>query len=175
MKTKHCVTIVSILAVLLLVVSITQANLSKGDTAPDFRLAGLDGKPVKLTDLQRDAKKGTKRVVLLDFWATWCPPCRAEVPHLQRLHEKYGRKGLVVVGISQDADGAKAVKPFADKHKLTYVQLLDQKHEAARKYKVGPIPTTYIIGPDGKIKSVHLGYVPGMEKALEEEIKSLLK
>lgn len=174
MKTKYSVTAVSLLAVLLLAVPIAQANLSQGDKAPDFRLAGLSGKAVTLTDLQRDAK-GIKQVVLLDFWATWCPPCRAEVPHLQKLHEKYGKKGLVVAGISQDSDGARAVKPFAEKNKLTYTQLLDQKHEAARKYKVGPIPTTYLVGRDGRIKNVHLGFAPGMEKALEEEIRSLLK
>jgi peroxiredoxin len=151
------------------------ANLSNGDKAPDFRLAGLDGKAVKLADLQTDSKSGTKRVVLLDFWATWCPPCRAETPHLQKLHEKYAKQGLIVVGISQDSDGAKSVRPYAEKNKLTYTQLLDQKHEAARKYGVSSIPTTFVVGRDGKIKSVHLGFAPGMEKRLEEEVVKLLK
>mgnify|MGYP001077504930 CR=1 FL=1 len=167
-----------LLLVLVLAVAVTglQANLTSGSKAPDFKLRDLDGKEKKFADIQKDPKKkGANRVVLLDFWATWCPPCRAEVPHLQKLHEKYGKKGLVIVGVAQDSDGAKAVKPFAAKNKLTYVNLVDPKHEVARKYKVGPIPTTYLIDRKGVIRYVHLGFAPGMEKDLEEEIKALLK
>jgi len=152
-----------------------QANLSKGDKAADFKLPGVDGRNVRLSDLQKPSKKGAKRVMLLDFWATWCPPCREEVPYLQKLHQKYAKKGLLVVGIAQDSDGAKSVKPFAKKNKLSYLQLVDAKHEAARAYRVGPIPTTYIIDGSGVIRSVHLGFAKGMEKDLEEEIQALLK
>ena len=166
---------IGLLAVLVFAVTSLQANLSKGDKAPDFRLASLDGKAVSLTDLRKDPKTGKNRAVVLDFWATWCPPCREETAHLQKLHEKYAEKGLVVVGISVDSDGKNAVKPFVQKNRLTYTQLLDQKHEAARSYRVGPIPTTYFIGRDGKIKSVQLGFAPGMEKGMEEDVKDLLK
>jgi len=168
----------ALLLAFILVVGIAglQANLSKGDKSPDFTLPKLDGKEVKLSDLQQNPnKKGEKQVVVLDFWATWCPPCRDETPHLQKLHEKYGKKGLVVVGVAQDSDGAKSVKPFVEKNKLTYVQLIDSKHEVARKYKVGPIPTTYIIDRKGVIRVVQLGFAPGMEKDMEEEIEALLK
>ncbi len=132
--------VLGLTSVVALAVAITglQANLSKGDKASDFKLSKLDGKEVKLSDLQKDPKrKDAKRVVVLDFWATWCPPCREETPHLQRLHKKYGEKGLIIIGVSQDSDGAKSVKPFADKNKLTYLQLVDPKHEVARKYRVG--------------------------------------
>lgn len=168
--------ICGLLLVTLMAISAAHANLSKGDKAPDFVLPTIDGKETKFSEVRKDpGRKGANRVVLLDFWATWCPPCREEVPHLQRLHEKYGKKGLVVIGIAQDSDGAKSVKPFAEKNKLTYLQLVDVKRQVARAYKVGPIPTTYIIDNAGVIRSVHLGFAKGMEKQLEEEIKALLK
>lgn len=151
-----------------------QANLSKGDKAPDFKLTRLDGKTTSLADLQK-GPKGAKRIVVLNFWATWCPHCRVEAPYLQKLSDKYGKKGLVVVGVSLDSDGAKSVKPFAKSNKLSYTNLLDPKHEVARKYTVGPIPTTYIIDRKGVIRSVTLGFAPGMEKGLEEDVKGLLK
>ena len=156
--------------------TVVQANLSKGDKAPDFKLRDLNGKVVKLSELQKaPKKKAAKRVFLLDFWATWCPPCREEVPHLQKLHRKYSDEGLVVIGVAQDSDGGESVKPFVKKNKLTYRQLVDPRHEAARAYKVGPIPTTYIIDDKGVIRSVHLGFSKGMEKRLEEHVKALLK
>lgn len=175
-RTKLVVLALTSAFALALAVAGLQANLSKGDKAPDFKLSKLDGKQVKFSDLQKDPKKkNTNRVVVLDFWATWCPPCRDETPHLQDLHKKYGEKGLIVIGVSQDSDGAKAVKPFADKNKLTYLQLVDPRHEAARAYKVGPIPTTYVIDRKGVIRFVQLGFAPGMEKNLEEQVKALLK
>lgn len=153
-----------------------QAMLEKGNKAPDFKLSSLDGKKVKLSELQKDPqKKGAKRVVLLNFWASWCPPCRAEAPYLQKLHEKYGKNGLGIVGISTDTKGAAVVRRFVKEKKLTYTQLLDPKHTVARKYKVGPIPTSYIIDRSGVIRSVHLGFAPGLEKDLEKEIRALLQ
>lgn len=85
--------------------------------APDFALTDLDGKTVKLSNFD-----GNVRIV--DFWATWCPPCRKEIPHFQKLHETYGDKGLTIIGISLDQNGAEAVKPFAEQMKMTYTSLI---------------------------------------------------
>ncbi|MHB0999334.1 MAG: peroxiredoxin family protein [Armatimonadota bacterium] len=151
------------------------AALSAGTKAPEFKLKSINGKTVTLSQLRNDPiNKGAKRVVLLDFWATWCPPCRNEVPHLQKLHEKYGKKGLVVVGIALDDGGASDVKPFAKENGLKYTMLVDPAGTTAKKYGVRPIPTTFIIGKDGVIKNMHLGFSPGMEDELEKEIKALL-
>jgi peroxiredoxin len=152
------------------------AMLPEGRKAPDFKLSALGGKTMSLADLRKDpTDKAKKRVVLLDFWATWCPPCQEYAPKLQRLHERYGKQGLHIVGIALDSDGAKSVRPFVKQRKLTYTMLLDSERKVARLYQAPPIPQTYIVDREGVIRSLHLGFYPGMEKDLEKEIKALLK
>lgn len=163
------------LALALMATTTAQALLSEGKNAPSFKLTSIDGKTVSLSDLRKDpARKGANRVVLLDFWATWCPPCRKATPHLQKLHEKYGNKGLVVVGLALDKGGADDVKPFVKKHKLTYTILVDSSSKVARQYGVRGIPTAYIIDKKGVIRNIHVGYSPGLEKDLEKEVQALL-
>lgn len=164
------------LVVALVASSTVQAVLSDGKKAPDFKLTSIDGKTISLSDLDKDpAKKGASRVVLLDFWATWCPPCREEAPQLQKLHEKYGKKGLAVVGVALDKGGADDVKPFVKKHKLTYTMLVDPSSRIARQYGIRGIPTTYMIDKKGTIRNVHVGYSAGIGKDLEKEAQALLK
>jgi len=164
------------LILLLAALTVVYAELEKGRKAPEFKLSSVDGKMLSLKEIRKDpAKKGATRVVLLDFWATWCPPCKQEIPHLQKLHEKYGKKGLAVVGIAIDVAGAKDVKPFVKERKLTYTILLDPKGGAQRDYRVRYYPTVYILDKKGVIRSVHIGYKPGVEKDFEKEIQALLK
>lgn len=170
--------IIALAGILLIFAFITGAfaALTPGKKAPDFTLKSITGKQVTLQQLRADPfNKKRSRVVLIDFWATWCPPCKEEVPHLQKLHEKYGKKGLSVVGIAVDHDGAVSVKPFAKENGLKYNMLLDPDTKTAKKYLIRPIPTTYIIDRQGIIRYVHVGFNPGMEKQLETEIKELLK
>lgn len=156
-------------------ISAVHAGLNKGEKAPTFKLKSINGKTFSFDQIRKSAdKKNANNIVLLDFWATWCPPCREEVPHLQRLHEKYGKKGLIVVGVTLDRDGLSAVKPFVKRNGLTYTILIDPKGDSAKSYKVFGYPTTYIIDRKGNIHSIHIGYMPGMEKQIENEIKSLL-
>lgn len=170
--------IVVIVTVLVIIafLSTTSAMLPKGKKAPDFKLPTLKGKLVSLDEVQRDpADRKKKRVVLLDFWATWCPPCREYVPKLQKIHEDYGKKGLCVAGITVGSEDTKTVEKFVKEKKVTYILLLDNKREVARLYQVTSIPTTYLIDKDGVIRYTHIGYYPGMEKDVEKEIKALLK
>jgi peroxiredoxin/outer membrane lipoprotein-sorting protein len=137
----------------------------EGQPAPDFSLQSLDGKTYKLSDL-----KG--KVVLIDFWATWCGPCREELPSIEKLHKEFSGKGLVVLGIN-DEDKEK-VQQFVNQQKLTFPTLLDSGGAVARTYKVNAIPRVILIDKDGKIVKDITGYYPENEKILRELITKLL-
>lgn len=110
--------------------------------AKEFRVTTVDNRPLGLADF-----KG--KVVLLNFWATWCKPCEAEMPGMERLHRRYKDKGLVVLAIAEDADGASAVPPFLRKHDLTFPVGLDPKMTVAGLYGVWALPSTFIIDRQG--------------------------
>ncbi len=135
-----------------------------GDLAPDFSLEDPQGKIHNLSDYRG-------KVVLLDFWATWCGPCRAAMPGMQKLHEKFGAKGLVVLGMnSWENDDPVA---FMKDQGITY-QLLLKADEAAAKYMVTGIPTFYLIGPDGRIVDGSVGFDRNAEERLGAKIEPLL-
>lgn len=133
---------------------------STGSTvkAADFSLLDISGKPVKLSDY-------TGKVVLLDFWATWCPPCVKEIPHFNELSKEYGDKGLVVLGISTDRDGVAAVEKFQkERFPIDYrVAMVDQGtfstyQSYLPKKEQGGIPFTFIIDREGVIRDHFVGY-----------------
>jgi len=133
--------------------------------APEWSLKDADGKTVHSSDF-----KG--KVVILDFWATWCPPCKAEIPGFIALQNEYGKKGLVVVGISVDEGGAAVVKRFAQQSGMNYpVVLADEKTPRAFG-GIKAIPTTFIIDREGRIVAKHLGFTEKDE--FEKELKPLL-
>jgi thiol-disulfide isomerase/thioredoxin len=149
------------------------SNLLAGDTnqvenvklAPGWELQGLDGKAVHSTDF-----KG--KVVILDFWATWCPPCRAEIPGLIELQKKYAAQGLAVVGVSVDEAGLKTVKAFSDKNGINYPVVLTDNKIVDAYGGIDGLPTTFIIDRNGHIVKQHLGFTAQAE--FEEEITPLL-
>ncbi len=119
-------------------------------TAADFAVGDLDGKPVRFAALRG-------RVVLLNFWATWCPPCRKEMPSMERLYQAYKDKGLVVVALSQDQASAQTVKAFTDALKLGFPVWHDRDGLVGRQYGIPGVPTTFLIGRDGRIAYRVLG------------------
>lgn len=169
MKTKRMLMAAGVAMVALTVVTAysTWAEIAKNRPAPGFKATTISGKAFDLRDLRG-------RVVLLDFWATWCPPCRAEAPELEKLWQAYRNQGLVVIGVAISSGSSSDLREFARAHKLNYWLVSDDKGALAEKYGVRPIPTTYIIGPDGKVRSAHVGFAPGMEKELDKEIRSVL-
>ncbi len=136
-----------------------------GSEAPAFTLADLDGKAVS-----SEAFKG--KVVILDFWATWCPPCKAEIPHFVRLQSKYRGQGLEVVGLALDAGGAKDVRPFAEDHGVNYTMLIGNEDVTKAYGNITMIPTTFVIDRNGKIRHRFVGQV-GPE-VFEQAIQPLL-
>ena len=139
------------------------AKASRG-AAPQFSLPDAKGAPVKLTDY-----KG--KVVLLNFWATWCHGCVEEIPWFIDFQQKYKDQGLVVVGLSQD-DGWGAVNDYVAAKKVNYPVLLDTKH-VSDDYDLGGMPMSVLIDRSGRIAAKHVGVVD--RSATEAEIKSLLQ
>ena len=132
--------------------------------APDFALKDASGKSVKLS-----AYRG--EVVLLNFWATWCGGCKVEIPWFSEFEKAYGPRRFAVLGVSMDADGWGAVKPFVDKTKVTYRMLLGDD-PIAQKYGVQSLPSTFIIDRQGRIAATHAGLVSKSD--VEAEIKAML-
>jgi len=120
-----------------------------GTKIMDFELEDLKGKKVKLSGL-------AGRVVFLNFWATWCPPCRAEMPSMERLHARFADRGLHVLAVDLQ-EGRREVEGFVAEHKLSFQVVLDRNGSAAAAYGVRSIPTTYVIGRDGTILAGRIG------------------
>lgn len=130
----------------------------------DFSLQDMTGKTVKLSDY-------TGKVVLLEFWATWCPPCRESVPGLEKLHKAYKDKGLVVLAVSVDNGGWDEVKSFIAQQGITY-RVLKGTDEVSAEYRVRSIPMTLLVNRTGKIAKRYLG--GGYDEDLEKDVKALL-
>ena len=135
--------------------------------APAFSLKALDG-----TVLSNESLKG--KVVLLDFWATWCTPCHKTMPELQALHRKYADRGFAVVGISIDEGGPKKVKKFVASRKIIYPIALDsEKNPAWDAYRVKAVPAAFLLDRDGRIVAQWTG-APALSAELEGKLASLL-
>ena len=119
-------------------------------TAGDFVAVDLQGRAMRFGTL-RD------KVVLLNFWATWCPPCRKEMPSMERLHQAYKDRGLVVLGLSQDQASARTVQTFVDELRVTFPIWHDRDGLVGRQYSIPGVPTSYLIGMDGRIAYRALG------------------
>lgn len=136
--------------------------------APDFTLENNAG---GRTSLAEHLAAGP---VIVDFWATWCTPCRKAMPHLQVLQDEYGDRGLTVLALSvDDPRNQPKIGAFVRSQKLTFPILLDGESRVARLYRVASVPTTFLISPAGRVVAFHRGYRDGDEKLLADEVAAL--
>jgi peroxiredoxin len=134
--------------------------------APDFTLKDANGKSVKLSDYRG-------KVVLLNFWATWCGPCKIEIPWFIEFEQTYKDKGFSVLGVSMDDDGWAAVKPYLENRKVNYRVLLGDDEVGNQYGGIESLPTTFLIDREGRIASQHIGLVSKRDYA--QEIQHLLE
>ena len=139
---------------------------------PISSFAGDAVKQIKLAELNTLLESNKGKVVILDLWATWCPPCKKEIPGFINLYKKYKDKGLEIVGVAFDENGQEVVPPFMKKMGMNYPVYLDGG-DIGQKYDLQAYPTTIVYGKDGKVASKHVGYVS--EKEFEDELSNLLK
>ncbi len=163
MKTKHLLP----LAVLLACTSFTASAVDVGKPAPQFTLPTLQhGQPTTLASY-------AGKIIYLDFWASWCAPCRTSFPLLDGLHKKLKAQGFEVIGINLDEEKAKA-EEFIKELPVGFTVLHDGKGEWADQYVVESMPTSFIIDKHGVVQHIHHGFASDDIKELEQKITSLL-
>ncbi|MFC1552024.1 redoxin domain-containing protein [Candidatus Latescibacterota bacterium] len=143
-----------------------EASKLIGKLAPEFSLKDIEGNEVKLSDL-----KG--KVVVTDFWATWCGPCIKAMPQIQALYEKYDKNSVVVLGINTWEREEGLVEPFLKEHKITYRTLVDKSGQVTKQYGVQGIPTLFVIDREGMVKHEHIGFSENLFEELSNEIEVL--
>jgi peroxiredoxin len=144
-----------------------QAAVVPQSTAPDFTLKSNAGNNLRLQE-----QRG--QVVLVNFWASWCGPCKLEMPHLNRLHDKYRASGVLLLGVNIDEDPRTAQAATA-KLGVKFPVLLDSDRAVSRLYDMGSMPATVLIDRDGRVRFLHRGYREGMEDDYERQIRELVK
>lgn len=142
------------------------SNNSINSKAPDFTLKDLNGKTVSLSALRG-------KVVILNFWATWCPPCRAEMPSLNRLYHMFKPRGLEVVAVSTDRS-INDIKDFLENHRVDFPILIDSDRSASKQYRVFSMPTTFLINKNGVIVEKFYGEYDWTEPETKGKIEKLL-
>jgi len=135
--------------------------------APDFTLKSQSGKNIRLSEYRG-------QVVLLNFWASWCGPCRQEMPLLEAMYKKYGKLGFTILGVNVEQDTSKA-KSYLRDIKVSFPILFDTTNTASRLYNVTAMPTSIIIDRSGNMRFLHTGYKPGYEKDYTRQIKQLIR
>jgi cytochrome c biogenesis protein CcmG, thiol:disulfide interchange protein DsbE len=155
----------TLLALALAACSGAQPAARLGSPAPDFSLPTADGGTVRLADL-----KG--KPVLINFWATWCQPCREEMPAMQDLYEQYRERGLVILAVDMEED-LRPVRRWIDQGGYTFTFLLDGEGEQVKRYNINASPTSYFVGRDGVIRDLKLGALSRGE--MQTKVEKLLE
>ena len=148
-------------------VSTLAASSLQGQVAPDFVLRSATGENLRLSEYRGD-------VVLINFWATWCGPCRQEMPLLDDLYGRYQRVGFNLLGVNIDEDSRRAMQ-MVQELGVNFPVLFDENKEVSKLYEVEAMPVTILVDREGVVRHVHHGYKPGYEEKYLTEIRSLLR
>jgi peroxiredoxin len=135
--------------------------------AANFTLKSADGENIRLSEYRG-------QVVLINFWASWCGPCRQEMPHLDDLHQKYEPLGFTVFGVNVEQDRKMADKVLRD-IPVTFPILFDDSNQVSELYDVDAMPATVLVDRNGEIRYMHRGYKPGYEEEYEKQIRALVR
>lgn len=138
-----------------------------GEPAPDFALKSASGDNLRLSEYRGE-------VVMINFWATWCGPCRQEMPLLDELYSRYSRVGFQLLGVNIDDDSGKAVDMVAELG-VSFPVLFDADKSVSERYEVEAMPVTILVDRNGTVRHVHHGYKPGYEEKYLTEIRALLR
>ena len=145
----------------------TASAAKVGDLAPNFTLKSATGANLRLSEFRGE-------VVMINFWATWCGPCRQEMPVLEKLYSRYRDVGFELLGVSIDENSAKA-RNMAKRLKVNYPILFDLEKDVSELYDVDAMPTTVIVDRDGRVRHIYRGYLSGHEDKYQANIRGLLK
>jgi peroxiredoxin len=157
------------LALCALMVSVAAHPVGSSDSpemAPDFTLKSLDGPNLRLAELRG-------QVVLINFWASWCGPCRQEMPILDRLHKRYADTGFAVLGVNVEGD-EKPARELLSKTAVSFPVLIDENQLVSEMYDLQAMPSTVVVDRDGMVRYVHRGYKPGDEAKYVEVVQQLI-
>lgn len=152
--------------VLALLPAQVHAALRAGQPAPNFKVITTSGQPVSM-----DNYRGY--VLVIDFFATWCPPCNESIPHLVDINRKYGKQGLQILGLSMDEDGEQIVKSFIDERRINYPVALASE-QVQIDYGIVSVPVMFVIDKKGKVSEIYRGYSDETGRSMEALIKKLL-
>jgi peroxiredoxin len=153
-------------AMLILVAGMVNAGTTTAP-APDFTLKSNSGENLRLSELRGE-------VVLINFWASWCGPCRQEMPILSELHDRYKAMGFTVLGINVE-ENSSAARTLLKDMPVSFPVLFDNDSRVSKQYDVVAMPSTVLVDRNGNIRYLHKGYKPGLEESYVEQVRSLIK
>ena len=152
---------------LVIALGIISTSVNAADKAPDFTLKSNGGDNLRLAE-----QRGN--VVMLNFWASWCGPCKQEMPLLDELHKRYSRAGFTIIGVNVERDPEDAKRVLRD-IPVSFPVLFDTESSVSKLYDVSAMPTTVMIDRDGNIRHLHKGFKPGFENEYRKQIKQLIR
>jgi len=141
----------------------------EGHFAPDFALRTLEGNTVRLSEFRG------QKVVLINFWATWCPPCRLEMPTMQQIYSEYKVKGFEILAVNIEPDAKQEIRDFIKELRLTFPVVLDPDMKVSRKFRVIGLPVSVLIDRQGIIRAKEIGYHDWASKTSRTQVESLLR